>query len=117
MFARPTRQITAPMRNLAALQLFPRSTNARQLPSARFSSTQASSDPKPQGSLNHSTFYKTFGRPIAKVFLMAIFTYQLAYYLWARLEQGEMRAEMQATIADLEARIEQLEKAKAQQKR
>ncbi|KAI1429432.1 hypothetical protein F5Y12DRAFT_709915 [Xylaria sp. FL1777] len=43
----------------------------------------------------HKTFYKTFGRPIAKVFLMAIFTYQLAYYFWVRLEQDEMRAEMQ----------------------
>ncbi|KAH8161734.1 hypothetical protein CIB48_g6501 [Xylaria polymorpha] len=61
---------------------------------------------------NHKTFYKTFGRPIAKVFLMAIFTYQLLYYFWVKLEQDEVRAEMEATISDLEARIEQLEQAK-----
>lgn len=45
--------------------------------------------------LQHKTFYKTFGRPIAKVFLMAIFTYQVAYYFWVRLEQDEIRGEME----------------------
>ncbi|KAI3323082.1 hypothetical protein HD806DRAFT_99422 [Xylariaceae sp. AK1471] len=114
MFTRPVRQITAPLRSLTSRQFIPRS---HQFLRSRFSSTQAPSDPKPQGSLNHSTFYKTFGRPIAKVFLMAIFTYQLAYYFWVKLEQDETRAEMQATISDLEARIETLEKANEQKKR
>jgi len=31
-------------------------------------------------------FYKEFGRPVAKVFLMAIFTYQLVYFFWAALD-------------------------------
>ncbi|KAI0408193.1 hypothetical protein F4802DRAFT_550922 [Xylaria palmicola] len=94
---------------------FPRSRALRPL-RARFSSTQTPNDPKPQGSLNHKTFYKTFGRPIAKVFLMAIFTYQLAYFFWVRLEQDEIKAEMQATISDLEARIEKLEQTRTQKK-
>ncbi|KAI1115823.1 hypothetical protein F5Y14DRAFT_104952 [Nemania sp. NC0429] len=86
----------------------------RRLPRAHFSSapTPTPSDERPQGSLNHKTFYKTFGRPVAKVFLLAIFTYQLAYYFWVRMEQNEIRAEVEATISDLEARIEKLEQAK-----
>ncbi|KAI0120082.1 hypothetical protein GGR51DRAFT_554118 [Nemania sp. FL0031] len=139
MIARPTRQIIAPLRIrilTSSTQPLLRSRAAQHLPRARFSSTH---EPKPEGSLNHKTFYKTFGRPIAKVFLMAIFTYQLAYYFWVKMEQDEIRAEMEgafvssaflpalasdateliangyllrriATISDLEARIEQLER-------
>ncbi|KAI0866213.1 hypothetical protein F4860DRAFT_213392 [Xylaria cubensis] len=114
MFARSARRIkAASCIPTSSAQLMPRSRVAQQLPRARFSSTQASDG---QGSLNHKTFYKTFGRPIAKVFLMAIFTYQLVYYFWVKLEQDEARAEMQAMISDLEARIEQLEQAKPQKK-
>lgn len=40
-------------------------------------------------------FYKTFGRPMLKVFLMAVFTYQLAYWAWAKLEADEITAERQ----------------------
>ena len=29
---------------------------------------------------------------------MAIFTYQLAYYFWVRLEQNEIRSEMQGVL-------------------
>ncbi|KAI0977366.1 hypothetical protein F4678DRAFT_455512 [Xylaria arbuscula] len=121
MSARSPRQIIALMRNsLSHTQLITRTRPAAfQLSRARarMSSTQAPNEPRETGSINQKTFYKTFGRPIAKVFLMAIFTYQLAYYLWVRLEQDETRAEMQAIISDLEARIEALEQAKTQKKR
>ncbi|KAI1131991.1 hypothetical protein F5Y10DRAFT_27199 [Nemania abortiva] len=108
MIARHTRQLIAPLRipTSSTLPLL-RSRAAQHFPRARFSSAH---DPKLEGSLNHKTFYKTFGRPIAKVFLMAIFTYQLAYYFWVKMEQDEIRTEMEATISDLEARIEQLER-------
>lgn len=43
---------------------------------------------------SQAQFYRTFGRPIFKVFLLAIFTYQLAYYFWVRLEQDEIKSEM-----------------------
>lgn len=36
-------------------------------------------------------FYKTFTRPIAKVLLMATFTYQLAYWAWVKLETDEVK--------------------------
>ncbi|KAI1647246.1 uncharacterized protein F4817DRAFT_365385 [Daldinia loculata] len=48
---------------------------------------------------SQAQFYKTFGRPIAKVLLVAVFTYQVAYYFWVRLEQDETRAEMRGTRA------------------
>ncbi|KAI1864832.1 uncharacterized protein JN550_008652 [Neoarthrinium moseri] len=60
-----------------------------------------------------ASFYKTFGRPIFKVALLAIFTYQLAYYGWVKLETDEVKGEAAATIADLEQRIETLERARA----
>ncbi|KAI1138991.1 hypothetical protein F5Y05DRAFT_412857 [Hypoxylon sp. FL0543] len=75
---------------------------------ARFSSSQQGQPQSPPGESLNKQFFKTFGRPIAKVFLLAIFTYQVAYYFWVRLEQDEIKT----TIADLEARIEQLEKAR-----
>lgn len=38
-------------------------------------------------------FYKTFTRPVAKVLLTAVFTYQLVYWTWMKLETDEIRAE------------------------
>ncbi|OTB05830.1 hypothetical protein M426DRAFT_319511 [Hypoxylon sp. CI-4A] len=119
MFSRTTKHLT-PLRAIATRRSTPRSTllPPRQLQLQRVfsrlmpSRQQQTQPPQPseEQSIN-SQFFKTFGRPIAKVFLVAIFTYQLAYYLWVRLEQDETKSEMLATIADLEARIEQLEKA------
>ncbi|KAF2972694.1 hypothetical protein GQX73_g998 [Xylaria multiplex] len=121
MFAGSARQIIAPLRSPTPLtQLLSR---PRRLPHARFSSTQTPNEPKPTGSLDHKTFYKTFGRPIAKVFLTAIFTYQVAYYFWASLRSQisftdeHAHAVYIAIISDLETRIENLEQAKVQNKR
>ncbi|KAK8135232.1 hypothetical protein PG984_003172 [Apiospora sp. TS-2023a] len=63
------------------------STKPRQLLFQQHSRRLYSSEPpsRPQ------SFNKTFSRPIFKVALMAIFTYQLAYYGWKRLEQNEKR--------------------------
>jgi hypothetical protein len=38
-------------------------------------------------------FYKTFTRPVAKCLLLAMFTYQLAYYAWVKLETDEIKTE------------------------
>ncbi|KAL7949170.1 hypothetical protein V8C42DRAFT_342175 [Trichoderma barbatum] len=38
-------------------------------------------------------FYKTFTRPIGKVLVLAVFTYQVAYWTWTKLEADEHRAE------------------------
>jgi hypothetical protein len=43
--------------------------------------------------LPQAQFYKTFTRPVAKVLLMAVLTYQLVYWGWMKLETDEVRAE------------------------
>lgn len=46
-------------------------------------------------------FYTSFGRPVAKVFLGAMFTYQLAYLLWHKLEIEELKAYKTGTLRAL----------------
>lgn len=36
--------------------------------------------------------YRSLVRPFAKVFLMALFTYQVLYWGWLKLESYEMKA-------------------------
>ncbi|KAH6963480.1 hypothetical protein DER45DRAFT_110609 [Fusarium avenaceum] len=58
-----------------------------------------------------SQFYRSFTRPIAKTLLIAVFTYQLAYWTWVKLETDEIRAERGATIAELETTIKDYDAA------
>ncbi|KAF7546177.1 hypothetical protein G7Z17_g8625 [Cylindrodendrum hubeiense] len=60
--------------------------------------------PNPAG-----VFYRQFTRPIFKTLLTAVFTYQLAYWAWAKAEADEIRAERDATIAGLEATVKEYE--------
>ncbi|KAI1468449.1 uncharacterized protein F4812DRAFT_458883 [Daldinia caldariorum] len=97
MLSRTTRHL-APLRTFAARQ----SPSTSQYPTslrARFSSSSSSSSSPSPGRREeprspNAQFYKTFGRPMAKVFLLAVLTYQLAYYFWVRLENNEIKAEM-----------------------
>ncbi|KAH0522173.1 hypothetical protein TsFJ059_006066 [Trichoderma semiorbis] len=57
-------------------------------------------------------FYKTFTRPIGKVLVLAVFTYQVAYWTWTKLEADEHRAEADATIAALESTVNEYQKTK-----
>ncbi|KAI9898221.1 hypothetical protein N3K66_006581 [Trichothecium roseum] len=91
----------------------------RLLPSSSSSSSSSSShnlptsarrlySSKQPGPTSH--FYKTFTRPIAKTLLIAVFTYQFAYWAWSKLETDEIRAEADATIRDLEGKVEDYKK-------
>ena len=42
-------------------------------------------------------FYKRFGRPIAKVFFGAIFTYQVVYLVWNKLETDAVMDQKRST--------------------
>jgi len=53
----------------------------------------------------HIGFYRSFGRPIAKVFLGAIFTYQVTYWLWTKLEMDEIKRDKTAVISGLEEKL------------
>ncbi|KJZ75559.1 hypothetical protein HIM_05022 [Hirsutella minnesotensis 3608] len=44
-------------------------------------------------------FYKTFTRPVAKVLLLAVFTYQVVYWSWVKLEADEARVEADCEIS------------------
>jgi len=44
------------------------------------------------------TFYTIYGRPIAKVFLIAMGTYQLLYFCWKKLEAVEEQKGKQGWI-------------------
>jgi hypothetical protein len=58
------------------------------------------------------TFYRSFGSPIFKCFLMALFTYQVVYWGWMKLESieekvgkdGESRISVDKTWAWMEKR-------------
>lgn len=43
------------------------------------------------------SFYRTFSRPVALVFLSAMFTYQVVYWSWLQLEAVETRRLEQGT--------------------
>ncbi|KAL5419447.1 hypothetical protein PMIN04_006945 [Paraphaeosphaeria minitans] len=76
-------------------------------------STQAPPPPKKDPS-RVGTFYRNNTYPVLKAFLLALFTYQLAYYTWLKLEIVEEKSEQQSTIQGLE---EEVKRAVAQQKR
>ncbi|KAI1076254.1 hypothetical protein F5B20DRAFT_556178 [Whalleya microplaca] len=113
MFPRPACHIAPIRASISQRSILPIS----QRPWARFASTKPPSPNASPPSTPHHTlrlgisnqlthiarpqaqFYKTFGRPIAKVFLLAIFTYQLAYYLWVRLEHYEIKSQVQGTTS------------------
>lgn len=61
-------------------------------------------------------FYKTFTRPVLKVLLTAVVTYQIAYLGWMKLEQDEMKAERTQEVAALEAKVAELQKQQGEKK-
>ncbi|EAL85197.1 uncharacterized protein AFUA_8G04280 [Aspergillus fumigatus Af293] len=52
--------------------------------------------------------YKTFASPFAKVFLGAIFTYQVIYWTWLKLEMDESKLEKNQEVAALEKKAREL---------
>jgi len=69
-------------------------------------SYQAPSPPPSQGQGSpHGAFYKTFGRPVIKNFLIAVLTYQAIYFTWAKLENMEMKKEKEGEMKRLESEI------------
>ncbi|KAF2684917.1 hypothetical protein K458DRAFT_417766 [Lentithecium fluviatile CBS 122367] len=52
-----------------------------------------------------AAFYRSFTYPILKCFLGALFTYQLTYYLWAKLEVVEEKSQRQGEIQVLKGAL------------
>ncbi|OAQ63502.1 hypothetical protein VFPPC_14664 [Pochonia chlamydosporia 170] len=85
-------------------------TVSRRLPSLARSTRRSFATKKEPGPT--SQFYKTFTRPIAKVLVVAVFTYQFVYWGWVKLEADEHQENTDAEIADLEAKVTALDKAR-----
>jgi len=49
--------------------------------------------------------YRQFYRPFAKVFLGAMFTYQVLFWCWEKLRLDEMREEKEAELKGLETQL------------
>jgi len=77
--------------------------------SRRYSSGQQPPSPT-------ANFYKTFTRPVAKCLLTALFTYQLVYWGWAKLENDEIKENRQAEIAQLEDEVRRIHQEQQQQR-
>ncbi|PSK55228.1 hypothetical protein B9Z65_2617 [Elsinoe australis] len=79
----------------------------------RHNGTYQPPTPPPPKSNAHRNFWKSFGRPIAKVFLGAMFTYQLTYFAWLKLESIEEKFDKDGEVKRLEAQLHGLTKDKA----
>ncbi|QGA19966.1 hypothetical protein EYB26_007664 [Talaromyces marneffei] len=70
--------------------------------------------PRPREKPENTTFkegmsaYRPFGAPFLKVFLGAIFTYQVIYYVWMKLETSEKKLLKNEEIRGLEKEAKQL---------
>ncbi|KAF3407383.1 hypothetical protein DPV78_000098 [Talaromyces pinophilus] len=112
MFSRNTFRLNVPRQFGASL-----SSKSSQPPCRGFiSSLRRSQQPQPKppqqpqqpSKPESSTFkegmsaYRPFGAPFLKVFLGAIFTYQVIYYVWMKLETSEKKLLKNEEIRELE---------------
>ncbi|PNS17740.1 hypothetical protein CAC42_3135 [Sphaceloma murrayae] len=82
----------------------------RLLQQRRHNATYQPPTPPPSKDNPHRNFWKSFGRPIAKVFLGAMFTYQITYFTWLKLESIEEKFDKDGEVKRLEARLHGLTK-------
>ncbi|KAI5838913.1 hypothetical protein DFP73DRAFT_599197 [Morchella snyderi] len=61
----------------------------------------------------HIGFYKEFGRPLSKVFLVSFFTYQACYWAWLKLEKEEVQRGKEEEVKGLMAEVDRLKAAAA----
>lgn len=93
--------------NRLLLRSIPRRPQQQQHVHSRHLATYERPTPPP-GPNAHRSFWLSFGRPIAKVFLGALFTYQLTYLAWAKLESMEEEQIGDADITALQTRLRTL---------
>ncbi|KAK5107954.1 hypothetical protein LTR62_000499 [Meristemomyces frigidus] len=72
------------------------------------STYQPPTPPQSQQPNPHSNFYKVFGRPLAKTFLIAVATYQILYFSWSKLESMEIKDQKETAVRLLEGELKGL---------
>ncbi|KAH8726352.1 hypothetical protein GQ44DRAFT_726320 [Phaeosphaeriaceae sp. PMI808] len=76
-------------------------------------SSPPNSNSTPKEPSRVGAYYKSFSYPVLKTFLIALLTYQIAYYVWLKLETIEEKYDKSTEISDLQ---KQLRDAVAKQK-
>ncbi|KAF2112368.1 hypothetical protein BDV96DRAFT_580603 [Lophiotrema nucula] len=66
------------------------------------------SRPRPESKGLAANFYRSFGSPILKTFLGALFTYQVLYWSWLKLEAVEEKYDKENEISGLETQLKSL---------
>lgn len=85
--------------------LWPRPATQRA-PQRRLESTYQPPSPNPKsGSDRHRDFYRTFGRPLAKNFLIAVAAYQVLYFSWLKLESYEVKKQGEGEVKKVEGEL------------
>lgn len=108
----------SPLRRLARPRPAPLSLRQRRWQSTQHAESAPPSQPRTQQKPNpHSNFYKTFGRPLVKNFLIATAVFQALYYGWAKLESIEVKQEKEREVRSLQGEIEGLTGWKAETKK
>ena len=99
---------------LAIRALLPRFTLHKQLSRRSESTYQPPTPPESSRSRRdrHRDFYKTFGRPLAKNFLIAVATYQVLYFTWLKLESYETKQDGEGELKKVEGELKSLVGAK-----
>ncbi|RDW81774.1 uncharacterized protein DSM5745_05331 [Aspergillus mulundensis] len=64
--------------------------------------------PEPSAYKEGMARYKAFTSPFAKVFLGAVFTYQIIYWTWVKLEMEEVKVGKNQQLAALEKEAREL---------
>jgi hypothetical protein len=74
----------------------------------RAQSTSSYRPPAPPPSNPHRSFYRTFGRSLAKNFLIAVATFQVLYIGWIKLENMAVKKDKEAELRGLEKEVREL---------
>ncbi|KAJ5825742.1 hypothetical protein N7474_002880 [Penicillium riverlandense] len=72
------------------------------------STTTARNTSQPSSYKQGMAAYRTFAGPFAKVFLGAVFTYQVIYQTWMKLEMDESKLEKNEEVAVLEKKAREM---------
>ncbi|KAL4902518.1 hypothetical protein BDW74DRAFT_157954 [Aspergillus multicolor] len=64
--------------------------------------------PEPSAYKEGMSRYKAFASPFAKVFLGAVFTYQVIYWTWVKLDMEEVKVGKNQQLAALEKEAREL---------
>lgn len=82
-----------------------RSFAALRHPNLRFNSTLQQPNAQPN---RHGSFYKNFGPPILKNFLIALCTFQAIYWSWMKMESMEVKKNGDEEVRAMENELKRL---------